>query len=356
MQDQDLAESTASMQVDEQGLSGRTKVKRAVPAGVGAGHVDRPVTDMSIAAFQSDTNFVSSQFVPYGSQKRSDQFFVYNQGDLARLQVAKRGQNTPAERGGFDWTESTFSTVKYDLATEADLEAYENMDEPLSAEADAMAFLNMQMKLNSEKRWADTCFKTGVWGLDVTGASSPSGSEVKQWDLSGSDPLGDIEDVKAQVQASCGGFEPNTVIMGRDVWRKLVRHPDVLDLYKANGNGEGARATATLRAIAELLEVDRVLVSRAVINSAKKGASASNALVLSRGCWVGYYDPTPATLRTMTAFRRFAHTGRGKNQGLMVKRYESDILDSLTFEMSHTFVDKVVVPAAGAFFTTIISA
>lgn len=347
---------TLSMQQDNQGLTGRIKVKRSIPTGVSDGHVDRPVTDTSIAAFQSDSNFVTGQFVPYGSAKRSDEYFVYNQSDLARLQVAERAPNTPAERGGFEWTPETFRTKKYDLATEADLEAYENQDAPLDAEADAMSFLNMQMKLNSEKRWADTCFKAGVWGLDITGVgSSPSGSQVLQWNVSGSTPLDDIEDAKSQVQASSGGFEPNTVIMGRDVWRALCRHPDVLDLYKANGTGEGARQTATLRAIAELLEVERVLVSRAVINSAKKGATTANALVMSKGFWLGYYDPNPRTLRTMTAFRRFAHTGRGKNQGLMVKRYETDNLDSLTFEMSHTFVDQVVVPAAGAFFASVIA-
>ncbi|MCL5459899.1 hypothetical protein M3M33_14780, partial [Loigolactobacillus coryniformis] len=74
-------------------------------------------------------------------------------------------------------------------------------------------------------------------------------------------------------------MRPNVVVMGRRVFSRLRVHPRITAALAPSGvgntptSGAGGRP-ATTQALAELLEVDRIIVGESWVNSAKPGQTA----------------------------------------------------------------------------------
>ena len=132
------------------------------------------------------------------------------------------------------------------------------------------------MHLDREKRVADlvfdkTQYPTG-YKVDLS-ASSRSGG----WEKATSDPLGVIMDA-LDVPIT----RPNSLVLGQAVWTKLRRHPKIVEAIKATGAGAGGSAAQAAgvvgrAAVAELFEIERILVGSTWYNSAKRGQAASYA-------------------------------------------------------------------------------
>lgn len=134
--------------------------------------------------------------------------------------------------------------------------------------------------LRREKRVAD---------LVTNAALYPAGNKLTlsgtdQWtDQTDSDPIKNILDaIDAMWMAA------NTITMNKAVWRALRTHPDVV---KATNGNSGDTGIAARQAVAELFEVDRILVGEAKINTAKKGQTATLGELWGNHVALSYQDP-----------------------------------------------------------------
>ena len=64
---------------------------------------------------------------------------------------------------------------------------------------------------------------------------------------------------------------PNTLVFGQKVWTALRQHPKIVEAVAATGAGDQASGIVMKEAVAELFEVDSVLVGMAWYQSAKRG-------------------------------------------------------------------------------------
>src|SRR5690606_27504749 len=127
-----------------------------------------------------------------------------------------------------------------------------------------------------EKLYAAAAFKTGVWtaNTEQTGKStSPSSNEFLQFNDANSTPLEVLQNQILKVETSTGR-RPNVLVTNSNVEFALRRHPDLLDLYKYTSGGLVPRDK-----LAEAIGVEKILVGRAVENTAKEGQSASMSRV-----------------------------------------------------------------------------
>lgn len=83
------------------------------------------------------------------------------------------------------------------------------------------------------------------------------------WDDPAADPLGEV---RAALNAVL--LRPNTAIFGRTLWELFAAHPKVVKACNRNDGGEGF---ARVRDVAELLELDKVLVGDAIMNIKRPG-------------------------------------------------------------------------------------
>ncbi|HHV7519295.1 TPA: phage capsid protein [Burkholderia orbicola] len=88
-------------------------------------------------------------------------------------------------------------------------------------------------------------------------------------------------------------MRPNVAVLGQSEWRALRQHPVIAKAVHGNAGDKGA---ATRAQVAELLEIDQILVGRARVNLSKPGQQAKIAPAWSGGMSLLYQDTAAAKI------------------------------------------------------------
>ena len=268
-------------------------------------HIDRALTNVSVAYLQDASAFIADKVFPIVPVKRqSDVFYTYNKGDFMRDEAQVRGAGTESAGGDYGVVANDpYYCRKHAFHKDITEEERVNYDEPLNADTDATDFVSQKMLIRREMEWASKFFKTGVWGTEVSGAASnPSEGQTLHWDLPTSNPIKDITDAAVKM-ASETGFKPNTLVLSPYAFNALKNHEDILDRIKYTQKG-----IVTTDLLATLFEVEHVYVAWGVVNSAAKGAADAVDFIMGKHALLCYSAPRPA-LRKPSAGYIFAWTG-----------------------------------------------
>lgn len=268
-------------------------------------HIDRALTNMSVAYLQEANAFIADKVFPVVPVKRqSDVYYTYNKADFMRDEAQVRG--AASESAGGDYgveAGNPYYCRKHAFHKDVTPEERANYDEPLDADTDATDFVSQKMLIRREMEWANKFFKTGVWGTEITGKeASPAANEVVQWDQATSDPIKNITEASVTM-ASTTGYKPNKLVLSPYAFNALKNHEDILDRIKYTQRG-----IVTTDLLATLFEVDNVYVAWGVVNSAAKGADENIDFIFGKHALLCYSNPRPA-LRKPSAGYIFAWTG-----------------------------------------------
>ena len=325
-------------------------------------HVDRPLTNMSVAYIQSEMAFIASRVFPtVPVDKKSDRYFVYNKEDWFRDDAQLRAPNTESAGGGYDIDNTpTYNCLVYAYHKDIDEQEDANADIPLNMERDATRFVTRKLLLRQEIQWVSDFFTTGKWTGSSTGTDLSIGAGfAATWDDPNSTP---IEDVQAQALAilTGTGFDPNTLVLGFGVYQKLIRHPDIIDLIKY-GAGPGNPAIANEAALAKIFSVERVLVSKSVKNTAQKtpGTPAfTGALTAGKNALLCYVNPSPGIMEPSSGYI-FQWRGISRGLGTTIAAYRIPMpwlgLENVRVEAEIAFADKLIGADLGAFFSSVVA-
>jgi len=282
-------------------------------------HVDRILTNISIAFMQESSNFVASQVFPIvPSQRQSDKFFTYDQDDWFREEAQLRAPSTESAGSGWSLGTDTYFCDVYAVHKDIDEQIEKNADDMINIRADAARWVAGQLLMKLESKFVSDFFTTSLWtgstsGNDQVGVSSNPGSDqFLQWNDPASTPIEDIEDLKLEMLEKTGK-EPNTLLLGPKVGAALRRHPDILDRIKFTQRG-----VITDELIASLLEIPRVFTAKATRNTAKEGTTDAYSFYYGKNALLCYSAPQ-ASLMEASAGYTFAwtgYTGTGGVEGL----------------------------------------
>jgi hypothetical protein len=274
-------------------------------------HANRPLTNISIAYMQDAAGFVADRVFPnVPVNKQSDKYFVFPRGEFFRAQMEKRGPGDPSAGSGYKVEqEGPYHCDVWALHKDIDDQTRANYDEPLDPDREATEFLSLQALLRREIQWASKYFTTGIWTGIKTGVSgSPGSNEFKQWsDLANSDPISDIRGFRRE-RHKATGFWMNKFVVGRKVYDTLLDHPDIIDRLKY-GQTPGAPAIANRRRLAELFEVEEILVMDGIKNTANEGATDSYDYIGSETDALLVYAPARSGLMTPSGGYTFSWRG-----------------------------------------------
>ncbi len=317
-------------------------------------HIDRAMTNISVAYLQDASAFIADKVFPIVPVRRqSDVFYVYNKGDFMRDEAQVRGAGTESAGGDYGVAASDpYHCRKHAFHYDVTEEERANYDEPLNADTDATEFVSQKMLIRREMEWASKFFKTGVWGTEITGATSnPSSGQAIKWNLATSNPILDITNAAVQM-ASETGYRPNTLVLSPFAFNALKNHEDILDRIKYTQKG-----IVTTDLLATLFEVQHVYVAWSVVNSAAKGATDSVSFIMGKHALLCYANPSPA-LRKPSAGYIFAWTGlEGAGAyGNRIVRLPMDVLGLGTerIEGEIAFDAKKICGDLGVFFKDIV--
>jgi hypothetical protein len=321
-------------------------------------HVNAPLTNISIAYMQDQSNFVADKIfpnIPVG--KQSDRYYTYDRGYFNRDEMELRAPGTESAGGKYtvDSTPTYFCDV---FAFHHDIpdQRRANSDSVLAPDAEAVALVTSKALIKREKSFVTKYFAGSLWTSDVDGVSSgENGSTTfRQWNDANSTPIEDVRQAKTAVLQRTG-FEPNQMVIGRQVFDKLCDHPDIVDRVKYGqtaGRGIAQIDVSDLEAVFKI----SIKVMNAIENTAKEGQTNSHAFIGGKKCLLVYAAPVPG-LMTPTAGYTFSWNGLlgAAATGHRIKRFRMEALESDRVEIQMAYDQKLVSADLGYFFDTIVA-
>jgi hypothetical protein len=320
-------------------------------------HVDRVLTNMSIAYMQQDTQFIASKvFPPVPVTKRSDMFRVYTKDDWFRDEAAKRAPGTESAGGGYQMGTDNYFCDTYAFHKDIDDQTRDNADEDVNLDRDATNFVTQRLLLKREKLWVGTSFVPGVWAKEYQGVAvnpNTGAGEFLQMNDVNSDPRTLIKAGRRQI-VSTTGFRPNTIVMHYDVFDALVDNPDLVDRIKYT-----SRESITEDTLAQVFGVERVLVAGAIENTAKEGqAPAVMDFVYGKHMLLCYVAKSPGLMTPSAGYTfTWSHAplpATGDKNRVALKRFRIEEIESERIEGQMSFDDKVVATDLGVLFKNVV--
>lgn len=316
-------------------------------------HVNRPLTNISVAYMQSTAEFISDKVFPVlPVDKASDAYYVYTKNDWFRDEAQVRPPATESAGGGYGITTDNYNTKTYAYHKDVPWDIRANADAGIDLDRDATEFVTQRLLLRRERDWAAKYFAAGLWGTTITGvASAPSANQVIQWsNFASSDPAGDIDVGKRAIKLTTG-ITPNTLVLGYDVFTKLKRHTTIRDQYKYVNSD-----VVTTDMLAKLFDIDRVLVAGGVYATNNEGETAAYSFVQGKGALLTYAAPRPSLL-TPSAGYTFQWKGisQGAGQTVAVQTFPMRELKVDRVEAEMAFDNKLVASDLGYFFDQIVA-
>lgn len=314
-------------------------------------HVNGPLSMMSVAYMQDQSQFISTRAFPViPVSKQSDLYFTYTKNDFFRDQAQRRAPGTESAGGGYN----VDSTGSYSCRVEAfhkdvDPQVRANSDNPLNADADAVKFVSQILMIRQEVQWASKFFITGVWGTSTTPANLWS-------DYAASDPISDVETGITTVLQNTGK-KPNKLVLGYPVYTKLKHHPDIVDRIKYTA-GMGDPAQASPQTLAKLFGVSEVLVCEAVYATNNEGETAAMSFVQGKHALLVYAPPAPSLMEPSGGYT-FSWTGISKGLGATTAIYSIPMdwlgVGTLRQEGEIAYDQKIVSSDCGYMFVSVVS-
>lgn len=317
-------------------------------------HIDRALTNISVAYIQNANNFIADKVFPIVPvKKQSDTFFKYSKDDFFRDEAAVRAKGAESVGGDYSIEQAEpYFCKKYAYHMDVTEDDRVNADNPLRPNQDAAEFVTQKLLIKREVEWASNFFVSDVWGREVTGVNSnPTADQAIKFNLATSDPIKVITD-EATRMAENTGFKPNTLVLSPYVFAALKNHEEILNRIKYTQKG-----IVTTDLLATLFEVDNVYIPWGVKNTTKKGATGSNSFIMGKHALLCYVNPTPS-LKKPSAGYIFAWKGL-KGAGAFGNRIVRIPMPWLGMDTERTegemaFDAKVIASDLGIFFKDIV--
>ena len=192
--------------------------------GSGDVHVDRRLTQISIAHLQDANNFVAGKvFKGIPVPKQSDSFYVYPSGAWNRNEVKPRAPGTESAAAGYSLDSDDYKCHVYALHRDLFYQVLHNTDKPINLQREAVQFLDNQMLMQREVDWANNFLTPGKWSRTLVGTA-----DFVKFDDAASNPIKLVKR-EGTIQQLTSGQRPNTLVISRLVVDALEENHDLLD-------------------------------------------------------------------------------------------------------------------------------
>src|SRR6266545_976135 len=309
-------------------------------------HVNTLLTNISIA-YKNPSYIADQAFLPVTVNKQSGLVPKYDQSHWFRNAAEIRAPGTASRRGGFKVTKTdTYYCPRFSFGFEIPDELRDNQDEPFNMDRDGTNYVTEKGMLCREVAFATDFFASGKGWTDKAG-----GTDFTQWsDYSASAPLVDIEGYKDDMEAAIGQ-EPTRFIIGKQVYVQLKWHPDLNDTIKYTQRG-----VMTTELMASLMEIQQLLVGRAIQVSSAEGVAEASATYVRIWGKSGLLLYTPAAPSIMLPAAGYTFVwARVPNALQYIKRMRDDEKEVDIIEVNTYFDQNQTAAKAGTFLGTVVA-
>jgi hypothetical protein len=270
-------------------------------------HISQALTQIATAYIQDEANYVADKLFPViPVQFQADKYFKYSKDDFFRDEAQLRADATESAGTGFNLTTGSYSAGVWALHKDLGDQTRRNADPALDLDVATTKEIMQKLLIRRERFFAANYVTSGVWGTDVTFSTAgvPGTTASQYWndDVNG-DPITDVLVGQTTIMQNTG-FKPNKLLLTWPVYQVLRKHPLIIDRIKFTTQAFSGTVTAAL--LAQLFDVEEVLVSNAVYNSASEGqvnyttgvstVTGSYSFINGKNALLVYSPPSPGLM------------------------------------------------------------
>ena len=265
------------------------------------------LTGLAVAMIPGFQGFIGDRiFRPFPMNARRGKYWIWKDHDSFNRPEGKELANAePPPIGGFGLpTEAEVKARKWGLATNWTDEDLADADVgPMGAagyERRKVRYVTYQAMLRRELDMAGLIRNT-AWSTVLSGTAdgATSGSNAgaagnvtgtfRQWNDDAAEPIKLLRKIATDMEFRVG-VRPNFMVIPQDALDVLFEHPTFLDRVMGGANTDRP-ATVNLALLQNMLQIDEIIVTGKVYNTAKEGEAAVNARIWGRDIFIGYKPP-----------------------------------------------------------------
>ncbi|MGN0999688.1 MAG: hypothetical protein ACI4PO_09070 [Faecousia sp.] len=330
-----------------------TQVQSAIQKGAFRPHT--ALTNIAMAYYQNASNYFAKAIFPICRVPlSSDSYYRFSKEDLLRDSWQRKPAYGKVMPAVVSEDMDTYNCVVdqmimgVDLIRNTDQKRRQGpaMKDPRKEKTKVMA---EQANIHQDRLFADAFFKAGVWGNEWEGVenTSPADKQFIKFSNDNSDPISFIAEQKMAMHQQTGRT-PNKLAIGANVFTALRKHPAILERIKYGGTSANP-AQVTRNVLAQLFEVDDLVVMMSIMNKAKAGADADMDFIGDpNGLLLAYATGSPS-VEEPTAGYIFMWDMLGDGNYLPIRNYpgengtDSEFIDGLmAYDMKKTADDLAV--------------
>lgn len=304
-------------------------------------HIQQALSDLSIAYRQEQPPVSDILFKRIPVTHQQDKFYVWNKGDMWRLEAKPRAPGADFARMGLRLSGDSFYCEQFALEYPLPDEITANADVGVDLEATASMTLVDQLNLQKDIDFAANFFTTGSgWASGTVGTA---------WDnVASGTPVTAITGAVMTIRQALGASNQHDIIGlgGIKILTALLLSDQVRDRTKYVLE---QTQDALARALAPVLGLDRLVISPRQYNTKKEGRTASYSAVFDNDFLVAAVPRNPGRF-TPAAGYTFAWDEDGKGD-MYIGMYRDDPHKSDVLQAVCYYDQKQTGTDLGVFFS-----
>ena len=295
-------------------------------------HSSKPLENISVAF--ANQAFIANMLSPNVPVKHeTDTYYVYSKDSLM-LPDTLRADWAVSREASFNLSTASYTVKQHSLSDLITERKRQNADPAIDLERDTTEYLTEKIMMRKEYDVLTAIGTKSNWAQEYSLTSTFAWSA----NTTLSNPI-DIALSAGSAIARNSGYLPNVCAIDYGTFLALKKHVSIVDRIKYT---QVDSVTESL--LARLFEVGKVLVSRAVYNTAEEGMADSMSFMMTDCAWFGYVAPAPG-LKKVSALYTFVTTN-ANNSPMSVKKWRDDERGGDKVEVSHMYQHKVVASDA----------
>lgn len=233
-------------------------------------HVDKPLSNMLVAAFETQGDFVAQSIFPVVPvDKQSDKYYVLRKESWLKIAETRRAPRTRANRIEFDVSSNSYFADNYAIGAEIPLEDLANADTAIRLRETNTALIARQLLADYEQRVA----AAAIAGAGTTLVTSTGGVATGlAWDaVNSADIAGQIQNGHVTIFQNTG-LRANTLVLDYQSYMYAKRNVPGFTRFQYRAQGTALLSDDQLK---ELFMVDNLLIARSQKNNANPAQTAS---------------------------------------------------------------------------------
>lgn len=242
-----------------------------------SGTYAKPRLELGVAVMEyieQAKEFIGPLCLPiFKTKKKESSFSAITRESITRDADTKRAPRSAYNRDGFEAKDLSYKCEEHGLEGALDDAEREMYASDFDAELITTQITARRLMQAQERRVSNILFNTSTW----TGGSLYTDYSSDPWDDIATDVIGQVRAAREKVRANCG-LEPNSLICNKANIDRLLDNTGIKESIKYV-----ARLTEAeiLNALADILGIEKIIVGKAIYNSAKEGQSFVSADIWS---------------------------------------------------------------------------